>query len=403
MGLDIHAVCERLIARFDLKVIGKDDPATAIDVEDLKVNTGILAHIGIMYAVNIEYGFWRQLGECVQFVLGIAPLPGTRNGWMFRWRVSDHHLPPALGADDPEISDTGFMILAWEHVDRLEEMIAAALAQCGGTINLRRLHATPSPAPPTTPPDAGPLPTPWYRQPVADITTDQTTDQTTTSVLLISTSERDKTNDRIAVLSYVPRLYAEAGDCYGPDIQAKLRAAAPAFCDMLLWSSDANGNMAPTFVLPNAKHIYDHLLWWSGNVPAQWFSLVAVDIPAGYIVTLWPDVMKFRDRLKFDPVDLISSSAGVRDLADAKLKVFTVPLRFIGPHSSNWDAAKSRLGATTGVGFLDTSKFDLQNASNTDFSTVLWIEDIPVATDENLKKFVRHGDDITCVIYDIDM
>ena len=89
MGLDIHAVCERLIARFDLKVVGKDIPASAVDVEDLKVNSGILAHIGKMYAVNIQitFCFWRQLGECVQFVLGFAPLPGTCDGWVFRWRV----------------------------------------------------------------------------------------------------------------------------------------------------------------------------------------------------------------------------------------------------------------------------------------------------------------------------
>ena len=76
-----------------------------------------------------------------------------------------------------------------------------------------------------------------------------------------------------------------------------------------------------------------------------------------------------------------------------------MPLRFIGPHSSSWDAARSRLGTTASVGFLDTSKLDLQNASNTDFSAVLWIEGIPVATDDNLKKFVKHRDNVTLVTY----
>ena len=207
-----------------------------------------------------------------------------------------------------------------------------------------------------------------------------------------SRKNHNQSDGRIAVLSYVPGLYTEAGDCYGPDqgcIEAKLRSAAPAFCDKLLWASDANGNLSPTFILRDAKRIYEHLLWWAGHEPAKWFSLVAVDIPDGYIVTLWPDIMKTRDRLKL--------------AADAQLRVFTVPLRFIGPHSYSWDAAKSRLVPTTGVGFLDASKLDLQNAANTDFSAVLGIEGIPVATDDNLKKFVKHRDELNVVIYDIDM
>ena len=393
LSLDIRAVCERLISQFDLKVIGKDDPVEAVDVDDLKVNTGILAHIGKMYAVNIENGFWRQLGEYEQFVLGFAPLPGTRNGWMFRWRVSDRHLPTHLEADDPEINDTGFMILAWEHVDHLEEMIAATLAQYGGTVNLRRPPATSSPASPRHAVGAAPD---QLQQALMGSQSDCEHPDARVGV------DDDKPDGRIAVLSYVPGVYAKAGDCYGPDqgyIEAKLRSVAPAFCDKLLWSSDANGNLSPTFILADAKRIYEHLLWWSGQEPAKWFSLVAADVPGGYIVSLWPDVAKSRDRVKIS----VLVERGTVIPEDTKFRVITAPLRFSGPHSSNWDVAKSRLGATTGVGFLDTSKFDLQNASNTDFSAVLWIEGIPVATDESLKKFVRHREDITLVIYTVDM
>jgi hypothetical protein len=389
IGLDIYAVCEWLIARFDLKVAGKDIPDKTADVHDMDVNASILAHIGKMYAVNIENYLWRQLGECVQFVLGFAPLPGTCDGWTFRWRVSDHHLPPTLEADDPEIDDTGFAILAWEHVDWLEERIAATLAQYGGTVDWCRPPTTPSPAPPTASPDAGPLPVSpdamqAYRQPVAGITTGRTTDQTAWPTVDIS-------DDRIVIPSYVPGLYAEAGDCYDSGrgyVQAKLDSVPPVFVDYVMWSSNENGMIAPTFVLRDARRIYDHLLWWTGGEPAKWFSLVTVDIPTGYIITLWPDVMKFYDQLKFG--------------ADAKLRVVTVPLRFRGPHGSNWDAARSRLGTTTSVGFLDTSKLDLQNTSNTDFSTVLWIDGIPVAADDNLKKLVKHREDVALVTYNLD-
>lgn len=126
--VDMTAVRNRLIARLHLKVVGEDIPATEIDDHDLVVNTAILNYIGLRYFVDIRHALWRQLGEAVQFTIGFAPCPGTRNGWMFRWRVSNHHLPATLDANDPEINDLGFMILDMKHVDHLEAMIADTLA-----------------------------------------------------------------------------------------------------------------------------------------------------------------------------------------------------------------------------------------------------------------------------------
>ena len=185
MDLDIRSVCERLVAQFGLRVIGEDIPELAVDDHDLKVNSSILNHLGRMYLVDINLGFWRQLREAVQFTLGVGPCPGTTSGWMFRWRVSDHHLPATLNDDDPEIADTGFMILGMEHVDHLEEMIAATLAPYGVLVNLRRPPTTSSPASPRpTTPQAGD----WLPAQSADLrdvveaTPDQTTDLAATGL-----------------------------------------------------------------------------------------------------------------------------------------------------------------------------------------------------------------------------
>jgi hypothetical protein len=132
---------------------------------------------------------------------------------------------------------------------------------------------------------------------------------------------------------------------------------------------DYQGKPTPVFVLEQGRDIAAHLVHWCEGHPPEWFKLHVVGVGQRYALALVPDLEQVVERWRLAYLE----THGEWPAPETRYSVYFRPLHFLAEGAGVYAQVKGRLGASSYLGLLDASNFDLANPGAVDASAVTFV------------------------------
>jgi len=175
---------------------------------------------------------------------------------------------------------------------------------------------------------------------------------------------------KMVTISYVPLLWTTPKIVHDreadSDMESVIQHAQSVINDGanmargVMWSVNDDGIAEPTFVIDNARGIYDHLVWWSENSPQEYFKIYIGDSGNTYHCMLAPIVERSMSRMKF-----VSEQIMGIELDDSGHYIIFVPIKFVSIPNTNTTMEKlkaenrvPKAGTKISVGFIDSKHME---------------------------------------------
>lgn len=161
----------------------------------------------------------------------------------------------------------------------------------------------------------------------------------------------------VLLFSYVPLLdQTQFSDVLSPNSEdlADLHAAVAEIhncADGCLWMLD-DQTVMPVLIIPQAREIYEHLMWWSEDEPAEWFHL-QIDRRADdeYVLAIVPNIERTVERWK---TRWLATHSELIEDSSWQYTIVSLPLICHG-HGGTYESLKDRIGETCRVGLTDSA------------------------------------------------
>jgi len=143
---------------------------------------------------------------------------------------------------------------------------------------------------------------------------------------------------KVVILSYFPNAPLTAQFTEDPDKVKGLLNQIPEPPHILgcAWCVHQE-KISPVFLLKDSESVLDHLVKWSEDKPEDWFKLCIFDEGDHYHITLWPDVIKSKDRYIMNHLHLHGE---ILTEDDHDFNMIFAPLHFMSPVSGFLTKAK---------------------------------------------------------------
>lgn len=169
------------------------------------------------------------------------------------------------------------------------------------------------------------------------------------------------------LISYVPLLMGEAGrtdmdpGCL-QDVFDQTPSGQAAGCVWLF----KDGELAPCFIMQQARDIADHLKAWAEGKPEEWFRLVAAESGPLYGLALMPRLDKGVERFRM----AYQLRNGLPFPKDAHIKAVFKPLHFSSKPGHMFARVKPQLGKKCAVFLVDLADVDMSDPSASDWENL---------------------------------
>jgi len=164
--------------------------------------------------------------------------------------------------------------------------------------------------------------------------------------------------NRAVVVSFVPLLTGKPGkvmnttDPQFQELLARIENGHTGHVDGCVWIAEDNG-VFPAFVMKDAHAVADHLLAWSDNNPAKWFTLCFAERQGRYVAALVPNVAGSVERFELAYLIAHREVSGVNGY-----EVIFRPLTFVSGTSHTYGQMKAMIPSSVMVGFAESDNVD---------------------------------------------